>query len=106
MILCAKCQKNEAIMTLAYGPVWCQDCQNSDQGQRLTGTLHEFTTDNIREGRKKYRKELLQPYRQGEFSKEYRDAYPEIAKDMVKEGVITQRQFDKAKEVWRGDEIR
>ena len=63
----------------------------------------EFVPERIKESRKEYEKELLQPYRQGEFSKEYRDAYPKIAKDMVKEGVITQKQHDNAKKVWYGD---
>jgi len=62
---------------------------------------HEFSTDGIREGRKKYEKHLLQPYRAGEFSKEYRDAYPEVSRKMVKSGSITKEQHDSAKDVWR-----
>lgn len=50
-----------------------------------------------------YEKDLLQPYRDGEFSKEFRDAHPESAKRMVKDGVITKQQHDNAKEVWKGD---
>ena len=66
---------------------------------------HEFTTDEIKEGRRKYRKELLQSHRQGELSKEYVDAYPENAKGMVKEGIVTQKQVDRAKNVWGNDNI-
>lgn len=66
----------------------------------------EFTTDEIREGRKKYRNDLLQPYREGEFSKEFRDAHFQQSMDMVRDGVITEHQFNHAKDVWMGDELR
>lgn len=60
-----------------------------------------FTPDRILEDRKKHEKDVLQPYRDGEFSKEFRDEYPDVAKDMVKEGVITKQQHDSAKDVWK-----
>jgi len=59
--------------------------------------------ESIKEGRKKYKKELLQPYRQGELSKEYIDAYPHQVKTMIKEGAVTRKQVEKAKNVWYKD---
>lgn len=65
--------------------------------------VKEWIPDSIKDARKTYKKELLQPYRGGEFSNEYKEAYPEIAKGMVKEGVITEKQYKNAKDVWKGD---
>ena len=65
----------------------------------------EFVPQSIKEQRREHHDALLQPYREGNFSKEYRDAYPEISRNMVKSGVITQQQHDKAKPVWHGDEL-
>jgi len=83
--------------------VWkCPKCGEVYKGNRHKGVL-EFTTDAIREGRKQYRKELLQPYRQGEISKEYLDAYPKNRDGMLREGILTKKQVKNAKEVWKGD---
>lgn len=59
----------------------------------------------LREGRREHRDALLQPFRNGEFSKEFRDAHPEASKNLIKEGHITQEQYTKAKDVWKGDEL-
>ena len=72
-------------------------------GEWFNSRPHEFTTEDIKDGRKLYARELTQPYRDGQFSKEYRDFYPKQARGMVKEGVITQKQHDNAKRVWKGD---
>lgn len=77
----------------------CNVCGEQKQTNVKRGVV-EFTLDSIREDRKKYFNSVLQPYRQGEFSKEFKDAYPEISKDMVKEGAITESQYKKAKNVW------
>jgi uncharacterized C2H2 Zn-finger protein len=82
----------------------CPKCGETYAGRRYQGQS-EFTTDEIKQGRKKYRKELLQPFRQGEVSKEYLDAYPDKKEGMIKEGIITQQQADKAKEVWFNDNV-
>lgn len=56
---------------------------------------------NNQEQRKQHRKNLTQPYRDGAFSAEFKEYFPDKAKQMVKEGVITQKQYDKAKPVWK-----
>lgn len=61
---------------------------------------------NLYNMRRDHHDALLQPYRDGDFSKEYRDAYPEQSRKMVQAGVITREQYSKAKNVWNGDEIR
>lgn len=64
-----------------------------------------FEPEFIKEGRKQHRRELLQPFRQGELSKEYVEAYPEQAKGMVKEGIVTKDQVRNAKQVWYKDDL-
>lgn len=74
----------------------CEDCTGRTR-------YPEFTTQSIKEGRKQYAKELLQPFRAGEVSKEYLDAYPDKKRGMIKEGIITKKQAKQAKNVWGKD---
>lgn len=78
----------------------CSECIKR-RGFKPMGRPHEFTTEKIREDRKKFKKDLYQPWREGEISKEFLDTYPDKAKEMVKEGIITKKQHDSAKEVWK-----
>lgn len=83
--------------------VWkCPNCDETYSNNKHHGVL-EFTTDEIKEGRRKHEKQLLQPFREGEVSKEYLDAYPKAKAGMVKEGIITKDQARNAKDVWKGD---
>jgi len=107
LIFCVKCQKKH---TSVWG--WTYKKWNTENGiiegwgcNKHPTKGHEWTTDAIKEGRRKYRKELTQSFRGGELSKEYVDYYPEQAKGMVKSGVVTQKQVDKAKNVWGNDNV-
>lgn len=98
-MICDKCGKQAFALKSnpsQYEGAWCEDCL----GYRIKA--REWTTEAIRQGRKQYRKELLQPFRGGEVSKEYLDAYPHAKKGMIKEGIITKKQARNAKEVWKG----
>lgn len=86
----------------AWSVMPCQKCKEESNALPPIPKPHDFTTDEIRDARKSHKKQLLQPWRGGEISKEYLDAYPEQKKEMVKQGVITQKQADTAKEVWKG----
>ena len=57
---------------------------------------HEFTTDEIKQGREKYLKSTFQPTRGGIVSKEYIEANPERAKQQ-----FTPQQIDSAQDVWK-----
>ncbi len=83
----------------------CPDCKEVHRSNKHKGAL-EFVPDSIKEGRRQHRASLLQPFRGGEVSKEYLDAYPEAKKGMIKEGVITREQAKKAKNVWGNDDLR
>lgn len=87
----------------------CPYCQSTDIkhiGYVCKEIASHSWSEQLPDLRRQHRKELLQPYRQGEFSKEYKDAYPEQAKQMVKDKVITKKQYDKAKNVWGRDDLR
>ena len=67
--------------------------------RHFTPSPHEFLPQSMKDDRKKYNKELTQPYLpDGSFNGAFKRHYPDISKDMVKEGAITQRQLEKAKE--------
>ena len=60
----------------------------------------EVTTEQIREDRKIFKKDLYQPFRGGELSKEYVKAHPDSVKQMVAEGNVTKEEVKGAKRVW------
>ena len=98
-IYCVKCQKKH---TNPWGWTYRKWSDGVEGwGCRNKTFNYEFTKESIKEDRKKYFKSALQPYRDGEFSREFKEAYPDISKDMVKEGVITRKQHDRARDVWK-----
>ena len=101
-ILCPKCNKPTDNFLPIGGINLACDCSKCHQLRKPLGKPFDWSPSHIKEGRKEHKKALLQPYRQGDISKEYLDAYPEQARGMVKEGIITQKQANKAKNVWKG----
>ena len=93
-----------------YGDWDCVECPKCGGDSKHYGYVTNFSMggakDRINEQRRTHRKELTQPYRQGEFSKEYKDYYPEQSRKMVKEGAITQKQHDNAKKVWGNEDVQ
>ena len=61
---------------------------------------YEFVPESIKENRKKYAKDIIQPFRGDEFSKEFATHYPEATNKMIKEGNISKEKVKKAKNVW------
>ncbi len=59
-----------------------------------------MTSGEIKESRKIFKKDIVQPFRDKQLSKEYVKAYPEKVKQMIKEGNITEEEVKKAKPVW------
>jgi len=98
---CPKCKTNPSPPS-QFGVVWCDDC-NRAKGKSITGKPFEFTADSIKKDRYTYKKDIVQPFRQGEFSKEFKESHPEASRGMVKEGAITKKQYNNAKSVWKGD---
>jgi hypothetical protein len=59
---------------------------------------HESVPQRVKDERPKYAKSTLQPFRQGEASAEFIEAYPEVSKKM-----FTTKERLTAKEVWKND---
>ena len=93
-------------MTLSY----CQGCQKEHkdyswhykikEGWFCTSfykpkPLPEFIPNRIKEDRAKHAKDIIQPHRKGEPSKEFITQYPEKAKT-----IFTPKEITKAKNVW------
>lgn len=100
---CSNCNKNEAPIHPTYGVIHCQEC--CDSYKPVSRGTFEFTTDEIKQGRREHRTQLLQPFRSGIVSKEYLDAYPKAKSGMIKEGIITDKQARNARKVWFNDNV-
>lgn len=70
--MCPTCNKNKSITDPVYGITECQQCRN--KGTRPKRPV-EFTSDSIREGRREYYNDVIQPYRGDTLSKEYLEVY-------------------------------
>jgi len=71
-VKCPRCQKNKAQKHSTYGYIECKECIASPVTVNIDP---EFTTDSIKGQRSEYRKDILQPYRDGVLSKEYLEEY-------------------------------
>lgn len=63
----------------------------------------EFTTNQIKEDRLTYANDMLQSHRGGELSREFLEAHPNRAKQMIRDGAITKEEVKKSKYVWHKD---
>lgn len=69
-------------------------------------TPYDWTPESVKEDRVKYARDLVQPYREGEFSSEFKELYPEQAKGMVGEGAISQYEYDHPKNTFQLEKER
>ena len=83
-IECPVCSKNNAVIDRQLGVLPCRDCLDRQKWIIKPNQQIEFTSNEIKENRRKYFKSIIQPYRDGMPSKEYADAYPEQASKMFK----------------------
>lgn len=63
----------------------------------------EFLPQKFHEERVTYANDMLQSHRGGQLSKEFIEAHPKRAKQMLKAGAITKEEVKNSKYVWRGD---
>ena len=94
-MLCPVCHNVEAKKHPTIGVLPCANCQQR-QNSKLKDPV-EFTSEEIKEQRKQFRDEIIQPFRSNEPSKEYIDKYG------YKSIGLTKEQADKAKNVWDND---
>jgi hypothetical protein len=98
--LCLICRKRKAVNIPPFGWLPCEVCRKRQQEITKPKVSAEVTTDQIKEDRKIFKKDITQPFRQGELSKEFVEANPEQVKKMVEEGHVTQEEIKNAKNVW------
>ncbi len=95
-MLCTVCDINEATKDKILGVLPCSDCTNRHKEFKKPSNQIEFTSQEIKEGRKQNFKSTLQPWRDGQPSLEYARAYPEQAKKM-----FNKYKKSEIKEVWK-----
>lgn len=101
---CLICQKRNAVKVEPWGYLSCLVCRKKMQGivkPKITG---EVTTDQIKEDRKIFKKDITQPWRDSHLSKEFVEAYPDKVKQMLKEKTATEEEVRNAKNLWTEEE--
>lgn len=93
-MICLNCNKRKAIKQNIVGYTYCKVCINKQRQYGSLGETIEMTTPEIKEERKQYQSEILQPFRSGQVSKEYIKAYG--AKGIE----ATPQEIKNAKNVW------
>lgn len=78
----------------------CLVCQKHQRDISKPKVSSEVTTDQIKEDRKIFENDIVQPFNDGHLSKEYVEAHPERIGQMLKEGNVTVKEVNEAKEVW------
>lgn len=95
MNLCPVCFEHSVEKHPIYGILPCLNCKARRDNLKSPDHLVEFTTDSIRQGRKEYARDIIQPFRGNEASKEFMDAYPEKAKK-----IYNKKEIKNIKNVW------
>ena len=93
---CLQCKKRKAVKDKHYGYLPCLLCQKKERGFDKPRLGFEFTTDDIKEGRREYAADALQPWPgDGVLSREYLETYGTTG---IK---ATQEQIDNAKYTYK-----
>lgn len=89
--LCLHCGVRPAQQKSPYGFLPCLRCQKRHQKLKKPRETIEITTEEIRESRKKYREDTIQPFRADKLSKNYIKKYGtknlQVTKAQVKEAL-------------------
>ena len=96
-MICLNCNKNKAQNISPYGFLPCTECQEHQRQLSKPKKSVEMTTDQVRNERKMYSKDILQPFREGVLSKEYLKEYGTAT---IK---ATPEDIKNAKNVWSGE---
>ena len=67
-------------------------------GRHFKSSYPELIPKQMKESRRRFFKDTIQPYRQGKLSKEYCDAYPYKAKEMA-----SKKEIKQARDTWKGE---
>ena len=91
-MICLNCQKNKSIKHPVLGWLPCRKCTEKQRSAQIKETI-ELTTEGIKQDRKKYHDDIIQPYRGGTVSKEYIKKYGDKR--------FTKEEIKGAKNVWQ-----
>ncbi len=108
VILCPKCEKEEAIVDSMYGIMDGEKCKKMSEEENIAGmgSYPEFLPQYMHSQRKDYAADQIQSHRGGELSREFIELHPERVKGMVDAGVVTKEEVKKSKYVWREPELK
>lgn len=91
---CPVCRKEPAINDSYFGILPGKNCSARQREYSSPNNPIEITTQPIKDSRKEYAKSIVQPFREGELSKEYLQAHG------TKGISVTDKQVKNAKNVW------
>lgn len=95
-ILCPVCNNELVTIDKQLGYLPCKSCQERQSQIAKPSEQIEFTSESIKEGRRKFFKSTIQPWRDNRPSLEYAQAYPERAKKK-----FAKYKKSEIKEVWK-----
>src|ERR1700722_6864590 len=91
-IICANCNEFPATKDSRFGYLPCFYCRNKNTLK--PSPKQELTTDAIENDRKEFKKDIMQPFRNGQLSKEYVES---VGTKYIK---VTDEEVKNAKNVW------
>lgn len=97
---CLNCQKRKAEFQPIVGYTYCKVCLNRQRKLPKLDETIELAPESMKEDRKKYQAEIVQPFRSGQLSKEYVKQNPGSIKKMIAEGNTTREEVKNAKNIW------
>jgi hypothetical protein len=97
---CPNCGQNKPQYDPLLGILPCQKCQGKQINFRRPKSAIEFTTDDIKQQRKEFADDIIQPHRKGRLSKEWLDKYGR--KSALNHG-FSEKEIREARNVWNGD---
>lgn len=97
---CPNCKERPAIVDATYGVAFCDSCQDKEESFSKPKLGHEFTTVTIRDERKEFSRDILQPWHGGVLSKEYVEEYGTAGIEATKEQVENARYTNKSQKGW------
>lgn len=92
---CPVCHQHKANHHPLYGILPCNDCKRRRDQQSSPDIPVEMVGEEIKRQRKEFAKSIIQPYRNGELSREYLEAFG------TKNIKPTQKEIKQAKPVWK-----
>ena len=89
---CPNCKKRKAIIDEVLGVTFCKQCRLKDIRPHYE---KEWTTESVKEGRREFRADTWQPFRDSVFSAEYYDSFGTSGVN------VTDEQIKNRKYVWK-----